>query len=98
MDCASPKILQGARERNPDLSCANKPRTSKRFGDLEATGCKHTAVVWLCSIILLGLGLTNRAHVSSMAAVAAAVPPYGHVITTEKWRNSKLTQSLKGDG
>ncbi|XP_059190899.1 Fanconi anemia core complex-associated protein 24 [Centropristis striata] len=25
-----------------------------------------------------------------------AVPPYGHVITSEKWRNSSLIQSLKG--
>ncbi|XP_033941558.1 Fanconi anemia core complex-associated protein 24-like [Pseudochaenichthys georgianus] len=27
-----------------------------------------------------------------------AVPPYGHVITSEKWRNSSLIQSLKGGG
>ncbi|XP_070687406.1 Fanconi anemia core complex-associated protein 24 [Pempheris klunzingeri] len=27
-----------------------------------------------------------------------AVPPYGHVISSEKWRNSSLIQSLKGGG
>ncbi|XP_047451240.1 Fanconi anemia core complex-associated protein 24 [Mugil cephalus] len=27
-----------------------------------------------------------------------AVPPYGHVICSEKWRNSSLIQSLKGGG
>ncbi|XP_031135748.1 Fanconi anemia core complex-associated protein 24 [Sander lucioperca] len=27
-----------------------------------------------------------------------AVPPYGHVIASEKWRNSSLIQSLKGGG
>ncbi|XP_040894053.1 Fanconi anemia core complex-associated protein 24 [Toxotes jaculatrix] len=27
-----------------------------------------------------------------------AVPPYGHVIAGEKWRNSSLIQSLKGGG
>ncbi|XP_073328280.1 Fanconi anemia core complex-associated protein 24 [Pagrus major] len=32
------------------------------------------------------------------AAVLNAVPPYGHVITSEKWRNSSLIQSLKGGG
>lgn len=31
------------------------------------------------------------------AAVLNAVPPYGHVITSEKWRNSSLIQSLKGN-
>ncbi|XP_037306332.2 Fanconi anemia core complex-associated protein 24 isoform X1 [Pungitius pungitius] len=31
-------------------------------------------------------------------AVLNAVPPYGHVIATEKWRNSPLIQSLKGGG
>ncbi|XP_041652211.1 Fanconi anemia core complex-associated protein 24 [Cheilinus undulatus] len=31
-------------------------------------------------------------------AVLNAVPPYGHVITSEKWRNSSLIQSLKGAG
>ncbi|XP_054476579.1 Fanconi anemia core complex-associated protein 24 isoform X2 [Anoplopoma fimbria] len=30
--------------------------------------------------------------------VLNAVPPYGHVIATEKWRNSSLIQSLKGGG
>ncbi|KAM9351966.1 Fanconi anemia core complex-associated protein 24 [Symphorus nematophorus] len=32
------------------------------------------------------------------AAVLNAVPPYGHVIANEKWRNSSLIQSLKGGG
>ncbi|KAM8751563.1 Fanconi anemia core complex-associated protein 24 [Acanthopagrus latus] len=32
------------------------------------------------------------------AAVLNVVPPYGHVITSEKWRNSSLIQSLKGGG
>ncbi|XP_039989484.1 Fanconi anemia core complex-associated protein 24 [Xiphias gladius] len=27
-----------------------------------------------------------------------AVPPYGHVIASERWRNSSLIQSLKGGG
>ncbi|GAA6227721.1 Fanconi anemia core complex-associated protein 24 [Lates japonicus] len=27
-----------------------------------------------------------------------AVPPYGHVIASEKWRNTSLIQSLKGGG
>lgn len=31
-------------------------------------------------------------------AVLNAVPPYGHVITSEKWRNSSLIQGLKGGG
>ncbi|XP_028286504.1 Fanconi anemia core complex-associated protein 24 [Parambassis ranga] len=31
-------------------------------------------------------------------AVVSAVPPYGHVICSEKWRNSSLVQSLKGGG
>ncbi|XP_040018212.2 Fanconi anemia core complex-associated protein 24 isoform X2 [Gasterosteus aculeatus] len=31
-------------------------------------------------------------------AVLNAVPPYGHVFATEKWRNSPLVQSLKGGG
>uniref|UniRef100_A0AAQ4NUA2 Fanconi anemia core complex-associated protein 24 pseudonuclease domain-containing protein n=1 Tax=Gasterosteus aculeatus aculeatus TaxID=481459 RepID=A0AAQ4NUA2_GASAC len=31
-------------------------------------------------------------------AVLNAVPPYGHVFATEKWRNSPLIQSLKGGG
>ncbi|XP_039664071.1 Fanconi anemia core complex-associated protein 24 [Perca fluviatilis] len=31
-------------------------------------------------------------------AVLNAVPPYGHVIASEKWRNSSLIQSLKGGG
>ncbi|TDH09998.1 hypothetical protein EPR50_G00092240 [Perca flavescens] len=30
--------------------------------------------------------------------VLNAVPPYGHVIASEKWRNSSLIQSLKGGG
>ncbi|XP_010739303.2 Fanconi anemia core complex-associated protein 24 [Larimichthys crocea] len=29
---------------------------------------------------------------------AVAVPPYGHVVASEKWRNSSLIQSLKGGG
>ncbi|XP_032378918.1 Fanconi anemia core complex-associated protein 24 [Etheostoma spectabile] len=32
------------------------------------------------------------------ASVVNAVPPYGHVIASEKWRNSSLIQSLKGGG
>ncbi|XP_034736187.1 Fanconi anemia core complex-associated protein 24 [Etheostoma cragini] len=32
------------------------------------------------------------------APVLNAVPPYGHVIASEKWRNSSLIQSLKGGG
>ncbi|XP_068579452.1 Fanconi anemia core complex-associated protein 24-like [Cebidichthys violaceus] len=31
-------------------------------------------------------------------AVLNAVPPYGHVTTSEKWRNSSLIQGLKGGG
>lgn len=31
-------------------------------------------------------------------AVLNAVPPYGHVVASEKWRNSSLIQSLKGGG
>ncbi|XP_044049272.1 Fanconi anemia core complex-associated protein 24 isoform X1 [Siniperca chuatsi] len=32
------------------------------------------------------------------AVLLNAVPPYGHVIASEKWRNSSLIQSLKGGG
>ncbi|KAF7642875.1 hypothetical protein LDENG_00249330 [Lucifuga dentata] len=32
------------------------------------------------------------------APVLNAVPPYGHVIASEKWRKSPLIQSLKGGG
>ncbi|CAJ1055895.1 Fanconi anemia core complex-associated protein 24 [Xyrichtys novacula] len=32
------------------------------------------------------------------AVVVDAVPPFGHVISSEKWRNSSLTQSLRGAG
>lgn len=32
------------------------------------------------------------------APVLNAAPPYGHVITSERWRNSPLIQSLKGGG
>ncbi|XP_070764140.1 Fanconi anemia core complex-associated protein 24 [Enoplosus armatus] len=32
------------------------------------------------------------------AVLLNAVPPYGHVIANEKWRNSSLIQSLKGGG
>ncbi|KAM3609572.1 uncharacterized protein V6R79_017226 [Siganus canaliculatus] len=32
------------------------------------------------------------------AAALSAVPPYGHVVASEKWRNSSLIQSLKGGG
>lgn len=31
-------------------------------------------------------------------AVVNAVPPYGHIISSEKWRNSALIQTLKGAG
>ncbi len=31
------------------------------------------------------------------ATVVNAVPPYGHVIASEKWRNSNLIQNLKGN-
>ncbi|KAK5901632.1 hypothetical protein CesoFtcFv8_006977 [Champsocephalus esox] len=35
---------------------------------------------------------------SKAPSLLNAVPPYGHVITSEKWRNSSLIQSLKGGG
>lgn len=31
------------------------------------------------------------------AAVVNTLPPYGHVIAAEKWRNSMLLQGLKGE-
>lgn len=31
------------------------------------------------------------------AAVVNTLPPYGHVIAAEKWRNSTLLQGLKGE-
>lgn len=35
---------------------------------------------------------------SKASALVNAVPPYGHVIACEKWRNSSLIQNLKGGG
>lgn len=31
------------------------------------------------------------------ARVVNTLPPYGHVIAAEKWRNSTLVQELKGN-
>ncbi|XP_075996501.1 Fanconi anemia core complex-associated protein 24 [Genypterus blacodes] len=58
---------------------------------------KFVSIKWI--IVDINASLIPQLFIKVfMESLLHAVPPLGHVITNEKWRNSALIQSLKGGG
>lgn len=89
----------------------NKRNTFRRFGGNKTNNVTSKVVfqTLLLHIVVYFYPQLNKSVViyiifyifsymeTKAAAVLNAVPPYGHLIASEKWTNSSLIQRLKGN-